>query len=166
MWILLLYTEWTDQVGLICLRRLIYHVYHVSIPAAAWVPTNRYCVRDDDDLFEFRRNHMSLQLHPFHVPGSSLQLWCDVSEEARPFIPRSHRRTVFNHFHNPSHTGVKATQRLLTRSVVWPRIRKTFAPGPSNVSLVRHQRLIVMWRLHCNHFLHQDVGFSRSMWIF
>lgn len=78
----------------------------------------------DEELAAFMKNPMSLQLRPFQVPGIPFLLWCDVSTGgARPFIPSSHRRTVFDHFHNLSHPGVKATQRLLTRMVVWPRIR-------------------------------------------
>ena len=60
----------------------------------------------DDELAEFRKNPMSLQLRLFQVPGIPLLLWCDASSgEARPFIPSSHRRMVFDHFHNLSHPG-------------------------------------------------------------
>ncbi|KAK8385376.1 hypothetical protein O3P69_012304 [Scylla paramamosain] len=73
----------------------------------------------DDDLAEFRRNPMSLELHPFQVSGTSLQVWCDVL--GRVILESKPRDDS-------------------TRSVVWPQIRS----WTSNVSPVRHQKFIVM----------------------
>ena len=66
-----------------------------------------------------------LKLKPLPLAGSDAILWCDVSTGVnRPFIPSSHRKQFFDKFHSPSHPGIRATQRLLTRRAVWPFMKK------------------------------------------
>ena len=66
----------------------------------------------------------SLRLKPFQLQSSRI-LWCDVSTgKQRPFIPADHRLTIFNQLHSVSHPGIRATQRLLSRRVVWPGMNK------------------------------------------
>ena len=51
---------------------------------------------------------------------------CDVSHDrTRPFVPKSHRRAVFNAIHGLSHPGVRATQRAVRSRFVWPGMNKT-----------------------------------------
>ena len=82
------------------------------------------CQRTDEGLQNVRRV-TSLLLQPFRLPASSLLLWCDMScGHPRPFIPASHRKSVFQFFHNLGHPGTNAMARLLTHKVVWPGIRR------------------------------------------
>ncbi|XP_076389540.1 uncharacterized protein LOC143264774 [Megachile rotundata] len=65
------------------------------------------------------------QLKKVHFPDIDVFLHCDVSSESiRPFIPSPLRRTVFESFHGYSHSGVHATQKLLTDRFVWSAINK------------------------------------------
>ena len=43
---------------------------------------------------------------------------------ARPFIPFSLRRKVFDSFHGLGHPGVEMTRKMVTAKVVWPSIRQ------------------------------------------
>ena len=66
----------------------------------------------------------SLRLEQVVFPNG-LSLLCDTSlGHPRPLLPPQFRRAVFNHLHSLSHPGAKATILLLTRSYVWPGIRK------------------------------------------
>jgi len=42
----------------------------------------------------------------------------------RPFIPDKLRKRIFQQFHSPSHPGIRASQRLIGRRVVWPNMKK------------------------------------------
>ncbi|XP_076039501.1 uncharacterized protein LOC143024574 [Oratosquilla oratoria] len=77
-----------------------------------------------EELFLLRlHNTFSLQLR--QLPNTPAPLWCDVSTgKPRPYIPACHRKGVFSAFHDHSHPGIRATQRLLTDRVVWPGINK------------------------------------------
>jgi cleavage and polyadenylation specificity factor subunit 1 len=67
----------------------------------------------------------SLTLQPSSLDNSDRILWCDTSTGTkRPFIPAEHRRQLFDKFHAASHPGIRATQRLLTRRMVWPGMKK------------------------------------------
>ena len=48
-------------------------------------------------------------------------LWCDPSTGAlRPLVPASQRRAIFQQVHGLSHTGSRATWRLVATRFVWP----------------------------------------------
>ena len=79
----------------------------------------------DEELEALRTGPTSLRLEQPYLPNSNRKLWCDVScGPSRPYIPPSLRRQVFDHYHGLAHPGILATQRLLTRRVVWPRIKR------------------------------------------
>ena len=66
----------------------------------------------------------SLQLRKVRVPGSSMDIWCDVSQRLlRPFVPMSMRRAVFEHFHGSLHPSIRASVKMITNRFVWPSIR-------------------------------------------
>ncbi|XP_033124853.1 uncharacterized protein LOC117123119 [Anneissia japonica] len=50
---------------------------------------------------------------------------CDMTTgHPRPFVPQIMRRTVFNALHSLSHTGVRATLKLVSNRYVWPGMNK------------------------------------------
>ena len=70
-------------------------------------------------------NQTSLEIKPVLIPGSDLTIWCDTSTGInRPVIPTEHRRMIFFKFHTPSHPGIRASQRLINRRVIWPNLKK------------------------------------------
>ncbi|KAK3868815.1 hypothetical protein Pcinc_025853 [Petrolisthes cinctipes] len=55
----------------------------------------------------------------------SLELICDDSTgTVRPIVPKDMRKSVFLVLHNMSHSGRKATFKLVSRRFVWPSMRK------------------------------------------
>lgn len=66
----------------------------------------------------------SLDLQQVLVPGTSINLYCDVSmSRPRPYVPRELRRQIFNAIHSLSHPGVKTTTKQITDRYVWPNVR-------------------------------------------
>lgn len=59
------------------------------------------------------------------VPFPEAMIYCDVSRgTARPFVPVSLRRQVFEALHSLSHPGPRASARLVAERYVWPSLRK------------------------------------------
>lgn len=70
----------------------------------------------------------NLQLQLTHLPDSNNKIYCDVSTGiCRPYIPPRYRRQIFDHLHNLSHPGVRATLKLISRRFVWPFMNKDCA---------------------------------------
>ena len=47
-----------------------------------------------------------------------------ISGKLRPLVPSRHRRIIFNSIHNLSHSGIKATIRMIPDRYVWPNMKK------------------------------------------
>ena len=52
-------------------------------------------------------------------------LLCTISTGVpRPLVPREYRKSVFNIIHNLSHTGMRATQKLISDNFIWHGLNK------------------------------------------
>lgn len=70
-------------------------------------------------------NSTSLNLRQCAFSDHSTLVYCDVSnDKVRPFVPFNYRRHIFQRFHNLSHPGIKATNKLISSRFVWPSINK------------------------------------------
>ena len=67
----------------------------------------------------------SLKLKYVTIGNTSL-LWDVSGQQARPVVPLSLRREVFDTIHNLAHPGVKATQRLISSKFIWHGLNKQF----------------------------------------
>lgn len=66
----------------------------------------------------------SLKFKPYVLPSGN-KLWCDIStNNIRPYIPNSFRKSVFEKIHNLSHDGIKTTIRNITSKFVWKNIKR------------------------------------------
>ncbi|BHF66831.1 hypothetical protein SprV_0200985400 [Sparganum proliferum] len=66
-----------------------------------------------------------LQLKDVPLTTGSGTILCDVSTPFhRPFVPASMRRAVFQTLHGLSHSGIRASQKLLAERFVWPGMNK------------------------------------------
>ena len=81
--------------------------------------------REDPDLQRLLNESTALQLQQMESPGSHCLLWCDVScGQPCPFIPQQYRRQVFLHYHSLAHPGIRGTQRIIGKRVVWPYMKR------------------------------------------
>lgn len=79
----------------------------------------------DLELAEYLTNENSLRLKKVKLPGSQIDLYCDVSTASpRPFVPKDLREQVFRCLHSLSHPGANATAKLVAQRFVWPQMRK------------------------------------------
>ena len=80
--------------------------------------------RNDSELTRILNSASKLQLKLMQIPGSSEQIYCDVSTSTvRPFLTSPFRRRAFDAAHNLAHPGVKASVQLMTQRYVWPSIK-------------------------------------------
>ena len=65
-------------------------------------------------------------LHFERVPlalSEGQEIICDVSTSIqRPYVPECFCQAIFDAFHNLSHPGIRANQRLVTSHFVWPSV--------------------------------------------
>ncbi|KAG8185230.1 hypothetical protein JTE90_002759 [Oedothorax gibbosus] len=75
----------------------------------------------DPELAELLANpESSLKLQHLETRKNQ-KLYCDVSTGSlRPYVPKKLRRSVFEHLHNLSHPGIKASRKLIQQRYVWP----------------------------------------------
>ena len=63
--------------------------------------------------------HTGLRFRTVRV--NDIDLICDVSSgKARPLVPETWRRRIFEAVHSLSHPGVRATKKLITSRFIWP----------------------------------------------
>lgn len=87
----------------------------------------------DPELQEILKNNktsLKLQKLTFGTPGQTI--YCDVSHEIRPFIPKKFRQAVFDSFHQLSHPSGKATAQLVCQRYVWPSMHKDIVQWARN----------------------------------
>jgi len=67
----------------------------------------------------------ALQLTKILIPGTSVELYCDISSgKPGPYFTSPLRRQAFSSLHSLSHPGTKATAKLVAQRFVWPAIQK------------------------------------------
>lgn len=78
----------------------------------------------NDDELKTLQTSSSLKFKPYVLP-SGMKLWCDIStNNIRPYIPNSFRKTIFEKVHNSSHDGIKTTVRNVTSKFIWNNVKK------------------------------------------
>lgn len=99
-------------------------VEHISLEDD-YVELAAHQQQDDELRLLLRNNSTSLKLEKITLPGTNVTIICDMSTgKARPFLPSSLRRKIFDRLHSLSHPGPKASARLVSDRFVWPNINK------------------------------------------
>lgn len=81
--------------------------------------------QNDPEIVKYLNNESSLRLQKLKVPGSNVEIYCDVSTPShRPFITVPFRKQLFDSLHNLSHPGANASAKLIADRFVWPGVRK------------------------------------------
>ena len=94
------------------------------LPFSTDLQTLAQAQQDDQQLQNLlKSNSTSLKLAPVAIREHevTVPLVCDTSTgTSRPYLPPPFRYSTFELLHSFSHPGIKATQRLVTKSYVWP----------------------------------------------
>lgn len=97
----------------------------ISTPTPVNLGTLAASQEQDTELQELLNSNTSLKLERVNIPGSDVQLFCDVStSRPRPFVPAPDRKQVFDSLHGLSHPGTKASARLVSSRFVWPHVKQ------------------------------------------
>lgn len=80
---------------------------------------------EDPEISAYRTAVTNLQLEDVPFGPSALTLLCDISTgNARPVVPSSWRRRVFEAMHGLSHPSIRATRKLVASKFVWHSLHK------------------------------------------
>lgn len=78
----------------------------------------------DAELQEWLNGNTALKLKKIQIPGTMATLFCDTSTQvARPFVTKQFRKQVFQSLHSLSHSGSKATAKLVSERYAWPKVK-------------------------------------------
>ncbi len=103
-----------DALSRININSLLSGVDYVAVAAA----------QQDAELKSLRISPKT-NLKPADVAFGNTTLLCDVStNQARPIVPASCKRQIFDMVHSLAHPGVKTTQRLVANKFVWHGLKK------------------------------------------
>ncbi|RWS00893.1 pol polyprotein-like protein, partial [Dinothrombium tinctorium] len=81
--------------------------------------------KEDKEFQQFKNSKTNCKFKLVTVPGSTVELFCDVSSaNVRPYLPDQYRKLAFNQLHKLSHPGVTGTQKLVTSRYIWPAMKK------------------------------------------
>ena len=81
--------------------------------------------QQDPETQAFRTASSSLQVEDVPFGTDGVTLLCDDSTgQARPLVPASWRRQIFDLFHGLSHPSVRSTRKLIASKFVWNGLQK------------------------------------------
>ena len=76
--------------------------------------------QNDQDVQNYRTAISNLRLEDVPFENGTFTLLCDVSTGvARPIVPKTWRRRVFDTFHSLSHPGARTSKKLVSSKFVW-----------------------------------------------
>jgi hypothetical protein len=86
---------------------------------------------DNDELQTLLVSNTTLQLEKLHIPGTSVELYCNTSAgKPRTYVPSHLRCQIFNSLHSLSHPRIKAMAKTSPSTLCDQPFKKTAALGP------------------------------------
>jgi hypothetical protein len=77
----------------------------------------------DDELLALLSSDTALRLEKQQILGTAISIYCNTSAgKPRPYVPALLRLQVFQSVHDLSHSGTKATAKLVAQRFVWPGV--------------------------------------------
>ena len=108
--------------------------------------------------------HHSLTLHSFSLPHSTNYIICDVSLGTPRPVPPAFRKVVFDSLPGLPHTGIRATQKLVSAHFVWPKMYSLIKKWAPSCLPCQHSRIIGHTLSPSLPFLLQTSGSITYMW--
>lgn len=66
----------------------------------------------------------NLNIQPIRLPSGNTML-ADLSfDRIRPLVPETFRRPIFTYYHSFSHSGIRASQKIIAQRFLWPNMKK------------------------------------------
>lgn len=67
----------------------------------------------------------NIQLKRVVLPHCNSQIYCEMStNNARPYVPESFRKAIFDSVHTLSHPGVRTTRSMVSQKYFWPGMNR------------------------------------------
>eukprot|EP00096_Caligus_rogercresseyi_P009775 TRINITY_DN3386_c0_g1_i3.p1 TRINITY_DN3386_c0_g1~~TRINITY_DN3386_c0_g1_i3.p1 ORF type:complete len:608 (+),score=-10.49 TRINITY_DN3386_c0_g1_i3:209-1825(+) len=80
---------------------------------------------NDITLDRYRNSETGLKLEKIALQHNGPEIICDVSTgRARPLVPESFQRKIFDTLHGLAHPGIRTTRRLISEKFVWYGLSK------------------------------------------
>ena len=81
--------------------------------------------QNDEELAQLKETNSSFNFCEVPLSNAEGTIICDNStNHARPYVPATYRRAVFDSLHSLSHPGARATRKLIADRFVWPSMNK------------------------------------------
>ncbi|XP_035739379.1 uncharacterized protein LOC118449202 [Vespa mandarinia] len=97
----------------------------------------------DSEFQQFRQRKTAFLIKKMYIRDFNAEVYCDISTgQPKPFLTKSYRKSAFNSIHNLSHTGMKATIKLLRQKYVWPTIKKDVKQWIKECIVCRNSKII------------------------
>ena len=107
----------------------------------------------------------SLVLDWVSLGDPEVKLLCNISQgKARPMVPDSWRRRIFDLLHGSSHPSVRKTKKIISAKFVWPHIKKQFEHGLKVVYPVKLPKPLDIPKLPQHTSLFQTGNLTTFMW--
>ncbi|GIY38634.1 reverse transcriptase [Caerostris darwini] len=102
-----------------------------------------------------------LVLQPFPMGDHAIELYCDVaSNRIRQFVPEVDRKNVFSSLHSISHSGIKATVKLVKERYVWPGIKVDVRTWPQQCLVCQRSKIARHTQSKLGAFIPSNAGFE------
>nr|XP_032512110.1 uncharacterized protein LOC116766377 [Danaus plexippus plexippus] len=76
--------------------------------------------QQNDEELEYLLKSKNLNFKTIVYPNCSEPIYCEISKEcARPYLPHDYRITAFKAIHGISHSGTRATRKMITNRYFW-----------------------------------------------
>ena len=104
-----------------CLSRAVVGAAHLALDYRKMAADQLTC----SEVHRLRAGGSSLRLADVHFDDAECSLLCDVSlGVARPIVPHSWRKRIFDIVHSLSHPGVRASVKQVSAKFVWHGLNK------------------------------------------
>lgn len=70
-------------------------------------------------------NKYNISLKRMHIPNCEKDIYCENSTSyCKPYIPKDHRKNIFESIHSLGHPGIRASRKLIGKRFFWPGLNR------------------------------------------
>ena len=122
--------------------------------------------KDDPEIQAYLTTPTSLLFKEVPFGQQGITLLCDTSTgQARPVVPVSWRRKVFDLIHGLSHPSIRATRKLISSKFIWKGMNSQVGSWAKTCVQCQSSRSTRTSRVLWKHSMCPIVGLTTFMWI-